>query len=155
MNNSLDGYHSSMTTAHSINIPLELVVNTNVTRLICTLPNNRARQTRGEGCLCHSSHWVCEEIQCCACLPILLDHLHEQQHAAIVIVVTPLTAIMEEQVRPSITIAKVKNSIIIQVASFSITTKQATRDAEKSMKEYEANTDTCRRDYYFIQQHRQ
>ena len=52
------------------------------------------------------------------CLPtILLDHLHEQQHAAIVIVVTLLTAIMEEQVRPSITIAKVKNSIIIQVAS--------------------------------------
>ena len=46
MNNSLDGYHSGMTTAHSINIPLELVVNTNVTRLICTLPNNRARQTR-------------------------------------------------------------------------------------------------------------
>ena len=45
---------------------------------------------------------------CYACLPILLDHLHEQQHAAIVIVVAPLTAIMEEQVRPSITIAKVK-----------------------------------------------
>ena len=90
-------------------------------------------------------------VMCCACLPILLDHLHEQQHAAIVIVVTPLPAIMEEQVRPSITIPKVKNSIIIQVASFSINTKQATRDAEKSMKEYEANTDTCRRDYYFIQ----
>ena len=70
-----------------------------------------------EGCLCHSSHWVCEE--CCACLPIFLDHLHEQQHAAIVIVVTPLTAIMEEQVCPSISIAKVKNSIIIQVASLS------------------------------------
>ena len=53
---------------------------------------------------------------CCACPPILLDHLHEQQHAAIVIVVTPLTAIMEEQVRPRIIIAKVK---IIQVASLS------------------------------------
>ena len=45
MNNSLDGYHSSMTTAHSINIPLELVVNINITRLICTLPNSPACQT--------------------------------------------------------------------------------------------------------------
>ena len=49
---------------------------------------------------------------------------------------------MKEQVRPSIIIAKVKNSIIIQVASLS-----SKQDAEKSMKEYEANTDTCRRDY--------
>ena len=51
-----------------------------------------------------------EKSLCYASLPILvlLDHLHEQQHATIVIVVTPLTAIMEEQVRPSITIAKVK-----------------------------------------------
>ena len=38
-------YHSNMTTAHSINIPLELVVNSNVTRLICTLPNSRMCQT--------------------------------------------------------------------------------------------------------------
>ena len=30
-----------------------------------------------------------------------------------------------------------------------ITTKQATRDAEKRMKEYQANTDTCRRDCLF------
>ena len=87
-----------------------------------------------------------EKSLCYACLPILvlLDHLHEQQHAAIVIVVTPLTAIMEEQVRPSIT-----SMLPVYHLGLLITTKQATRDAEKSMKEYEANTDTCRRDYLF------
>ena len=63
---------------------------------------------------------------------------------------------MEEQVHPSITIAKVKNSsynyifrLPVYHLGLLITTKQATRDAEKSMKEYEANTDTCKRDYLF------
>lgn len=37
---------------------------------------------------------------CFACLPLLFDHLYQLQdpHKSIVIVVTPLTAIMEDQV---------------------------------------------------------
>jgi ATP-dependent DNA helicase RecQ len=34
---------------------------------------------------------------CYACLPILMDHLYQPQEKTIVIVVTPLTAIMEDQ----------------------------------------------------------
>ena len=48
-----------MTTAHSINIPLELVVNTNVTRLICTLPNSSMCQTNSySGCNYARGHVV-------------------------------------------------------------------------------------------------
>jgi ATP-dependent DNA helicase RecQ len=38
---------------------------------------------------------------CYASLPVLLDHLHQPKEKSIVIVVTPLTAIMEDQASQS------------------------------------------------------